>query len=102
MVELMPSLLFLTTQLHEEIESGKVQLTMEAARAGDQLEGDGVLPVRAGHDRAGGLWKHRKDRAADQESDQSGATEGHTDSVPIHTSHFRSNWSCRWRGGSRC
>jgi len=33
--------------LHEEIESGKVQLTMEA-RGCDQLEGDGVLPVRAG------------------------------------------------------
>jgi chemotaxis protein MotB len=92
MVELMPSLLFLTTQLHEEIESGKVQLTMEARGLVISLKETAFFPSGQDTIALAGYGSIEKIAAQIKKVTNPVRLEGHTDSVPIHTSHFRSNW----------
>lgn len=90
--ELLPSMQFLTKELDKEIKDGKVQVHLEPRglvislreaaffRSGD----DSVNPDAYGPlDTIAGLL----DKLPNQIR-----LEGHTDSLPIHNSRFRSNW----------
>ncbi|MGO9096901.1 MAG: flagellar motor protein MotB [Bryobacteraceae bacterium] len=92
MVELMPSLLFLTTELHEEIESGKVQLNMEARGLVISLKETAFFPSGQDTIAQAGYGSIEKIAAQIKKVTNPVRLEGHTDSVPIHNSHFRSNW----------
>jgi chemotaxis protein MotB len=92
MVELMPSLLFLTTELHEEIESGKVQLTLEARGLVISLKETAFFPSGQDTIALAGYGSIGKIAAQIKRVTNPVRLEGHTDSVPIHNSHFRSNW----------
>jgi chemotaxis protein MotB len=90
--ELLPSLKVLSEELKKEIESGKLQVSMEArgltvsfkeaslfASGDDTISGEAFKSVA-------------KVATAIDKLPNPVRLEGHTDSVPIHTSRFRSNW----------
>ncbi|MBK9167840.1 MAG: OmpA family protein [Bryobacterales bacterium] len=90
--ELVPSLDLLKEELKAEIDSGMLQVHMEARglvvslreaaffAPGDDSVNSGVFPVL---ERVAGIVSALPNRIR---------LEGHTDSVPIHTARFRSNW----------
>ena len=91
-VELAPSLKVLNEQLQKEIQDGKIEISMEPRglvvslkqaaffSSGTDLIDSNTMPVIG--------------KLADALNAVSNPLriEGHTDSVPIHTSRFRSNW----------
>ncbi|HWR50585.1 MAG TPA: flagellar motor protein MotB [Bryobacteraceae bacterium] len=90
--ELLPSLEYLTRELKKEIESGKLQLRMESrglvvslTEAAFFHSGEaGILPAtHESLDKIAGVIAKLPNPVR---------LEGHTDSVPIHNSRFRSNW----------
>jgi len=90
--ELVPSLQYLTSALAAEIQNGEIELHMEPRGLVVSLRQAAFFP-------SGGDTVDPKTYAS---LDKIGATlrnlpngvrlEGHTDSVPIHTARFRSNW----------
>ncbi len=92
MAELLPSLKVLSEQLKSEIQSGKIQISMEPRglvvsfkQAALFPSGEDVVSVGA----IEALGKVAKALAAIPNPVR---LEGHTDSVPIKTARFRSNW----------
>jgi chemotaxis protein MotB len=91
-VELTPSLQVLSRELKKEVEEGRIQISMEPRGlvvsfkeaalfpSGEAVITPEVYPTLA------------KIAAAINELPNPVRLEGHTDSVPIHTSRFRSNW----------
>lgn len=91
-VELMPSLKVLSAELKQEIESGKITVSMEARglaisfrEAALFASGEDVVSPEAAE-------SIRKVADAINKIPNPVRFEGHTDSVPIHTARFRSNW----------
>lgn len=91
-VELEPSEQALKAELKLEIESGKIRITMEARglvlslrEAAFFSSGDDAVDPRT-------YVSIGKIAAAILKIPNPVRLEGHTDSVPIHTSRFRSNW----------
>jgi chemotaxis protein MotB len=90
--ELLPSLNYLTTQLDQEIKAGKIEVHMEGRGLVISLKeaayfpsgGDNIAPETSG--------SIDKIAAAIRKLPNQVRLEGHTDSVPIHTDRFRSNW----------
>lgn len=84
---------YLKRQLHEEIASGKIQVTREPRgiviglreRAFFPSGGDGIYPSA--------FDSMAKVASIIRSVPNSVRLEGHTDSVPIHNDRFRSNWS---------
>jgi chemotaxis protein MotB len=90
--ELLPSLNYLTTELDQEIKAGKIEVHLEPRGLIVSLKqaayfpsgGDTIAPETAG--------SIQKIAAAIHGLPNLVRLEGHTDSVPIHTDRFRSNW----------
>jgi chemotaxis protein MotB len=90
--ELLPSLQFLTRELQDEIKAGKIQVRLEPRGLVISLQqaaffpsgGDGVEPRS--------LASIQKVASMLKELPNPVRLEGHTDSVPIHTARFRTNW----------
>ncbi len=90
--ELVPSLKVLTEELKKEIESGRIQISMQPrglvvsfTQAALFPSGEDVISP----DAYDGL---EKVAAAASKLPNPIRLEGHTDSIPIHTPRFRSNW----------
>jgi chemotaxis protein MotB len=92
LAELMPSLQRLTSELQKEISEGKIQVSLEQRGLVISLKQAAFFPSG-------------EDGVADETFDSIGKVaavirtlpnpvrlEGHTDSIPIHNSRFRSNW----------
>lgn len=90
--ELAPSLKLLTEQLADEIREGKVQIHMEARGLVISFRQAALFP--SGQDEiARDTWPSiGKIAAAMKQIPNPVRLEGHTDSVPIHNTRFRSNW----------
>jgi chemotaxis protein MotB len=91
-VELLPSQRFLKEVLESEIRSGKVQVQMQSRGLVVSLQeaaffspGDATVSVQS-YSTIGNIAK------AIAEVPNPVRLEGHTDSIPIHNSRFRSNW----------
>jgi chemotaxis protein MotB len=92
LAELLPSLQILSKELEEEIKAGEIQINMEArglvisfAQAALFPSGEDVISA----DALPGLGKVA---AAIAQVPNPVRLEGHTDSRPIHTARFHSNW----------
>ena len=91
-VELLPSLQRLNKQLEEEIKNGKVEMRLEPRGLVVSLRESAFFP--SGTDRLAADSTPILEKIASVIAPLSNAVqlEGHTDSVPIHNSRFRSNW----------
>jgi chemotaxis protein MotB len=91
-VELLPSLQRLNKQLEEEIKNGKVEMRLEPRGLVVSLRESAFFP--SGTDRlapdSGPILE--KIAAVIGPLPNSIQLEGHTDSIPIHNTRFRSNW----------
>jgi len=92
LAELMPSLQILSKELEEEIKSGRMQLSMgprgltvSFRQAALFPSGEDVIAPEA----YGAIEKVAR---AMKKIPNPARLEGHTDSLPIHNSRFRSNW----------
>lgn len=90
--ELLPSLQLITQELREEIKSGKIEVDLEHRGLVISLReaaffpsgGDTLLPdCFPSIEKMAAVLRNQPNRLR---------LEGHTDSVPIHTSRFRNNW----------
>jgi chemotaxis protein MotB len=92
LVELMPSLEVLSAELRKEIESGKIKISMEAR--GLAISFKEATLFASGDDSVSkdAYESILKVAAAIHKLPNPVRLEGHTDSRPIHTTRFRSNW----------
>src|SRR5579864_1969050 len=90
--ELLPSMEYLTRELQEEIETGKIQMRLEARGLIISLREAAFFGSGDDAINAGSLASIGKMAAVLQTLPNPVRLEGHTDSVPIHNSRFRSNW----------
>jgi len=90
--ELMPSLKLLNEALEHEISTGKIELHMEARGLVVSLHEGGFF--ESGDDKVipGSFPAIAKIAAVVQDLPNPVRLEGHTDSVPIHSERFDSNW----------
>lgn len=90
--ELMPSLHYLTTELDREIKAGKIEVHLEGRGLVISLKEAAYFP--SGGDAIAAETSASIDKIATaiRELPNQVRLEGHTDSVPIHTERFRSNW----------
>jgi chemotaxis protein MotB len=91
-VELLPSLQMLTKELEQEVKSGKLQLSMGARGLTISFAQAALFP--SGEDEISPDFYPTIQKIAEsmKQIPNPVRTEGHTDSVPIHNSRFRSNW----------
>ena len=90
--ELAPSMQFLTKELQSEIKTGKIELRLEARGLVVSLRQAAFFP--SGEDTIDVKTFPTMDKIAStiKGLPNSVRLEGHTDSVPIHTARYRSNW----------
>jgi chemotaxis protein MotB len=89
---LMPSMKFLTEALSNEIKQGKVEMHLEPRGLVISLR-EGAFFPSGGDDIAPSSLGTIDHIAATIRALPNGVRlEGHTDSIPIHNAHFRSNW----------
>jgi chemotaxis protein MotB len=92
LAELLPSLKVLSADLKKEIEAGQIQISMESRGLVVSFKQASLFP--SGDDEVSGGAQEAlgKMAAAIAKIPNPVRLEGHTDSVPIKTSRFRSNW----------
>jgi chemotaxis protein MotB len=90
--ELLPSMEYLTRELQEEIKTGKIQMRLEARGLIISLREAAFFGSGDDAINAGSVASIGKMAAVLQTLPNPVRLEGHTDSVPIHNSRFRSNW----------
>ena len=90
--ELLPSLKVLSEDLRKEIESGKIKVSMESR--GLAISFKEAMLFASGEDiiDPAAFDSIAKVAAAVNRLPNPVRLEGHTDSLPIHTARFRSNW----------
>ena len=90
--ELIPSMKFLTKALEAEIKDGKVEIRLQPRGLVVSLRQAAFFP--SGEDSIEPKTYPSVEKIAEtiRKLPNSVRLEGHTDSVPIHTSRFRSNW----------
>jgi chemotaxis protein MotB len=90
--ELLPSLNYLTHALEQEIKDGKIEVHLEPRGLVVSLRQATFFP--SGEDTIDPATYDSIDKIADtiEKLPNSVRLEGHTDSIPIHTARFRSNW----------
>ena len=90
--ELLPSLTYLTQALQAEIKDGKIEIHLEPRGLVVSLRQAAFFP--SGEDTLDPAAFDSIDKIADtiRKLPNSVRLEGHTDSIPIHTARFRSNW----------
>ncbi len=91
-LELAPSLTTLTANLKEEIQSGKVELSLEPRGLVVSLKQTAFFPSGTDVIDPETYDTLAKVATALNSVHNPLRIEGHTDSVPIHTNRFRSNW----------
>jgi len=92
LAELLPSLQYLTQALNKEIREGKIELHLEPRGLVVSLRQGAFFP--SGEDTIDPATMGSIDKIAEtiRKLPNSVRLEGHTDSIPIHTARFRSNW----------
>lgn len=90
--ELIPSMKFLTKALEAELKDGKVEIRLQQRGLVVSLRQAAFFP--SGEDSIEPKTYPSLEKIAEtiRKLPNSVRLEGHTDSVPIHTSRFRSNW----------
>jgi chemotaxis protein MotB len=91
-LELTPSLKSLSKELENEIKAGKVEVNLEPRGLVVSLKQAAFFPSGTDTIDPSTFPIIAKLAAALKEVSNPLQVEGHTDSVPIHTAHFRSNW----------
>lgn len=91
-VELLPSLNYLNQALEKEIQGGKLQVRLEARGLVISLREATFFPSGEDHIDPATYPTLEKIAGTLRSLPNPVRLEGHTDSVPIHTSRFRSNW----------
>lgn len=92
LVELLPSLQVLTEELKVEIESGRIQVSMESRGLVVSFTQAALFPSGEDVISPDALPGLEKVAAAIIKIPNPARLEGHTDSVPISTPRFHSNW----------
>ena len=90
--ELLPSLQVLSKELEQEIKSGKLQVSMGARGLTISFTQAALFPSGEDVLAQDTFTTIEKIAAAVNEIPNPVRLEGHTDAIPIHNSHFRSNW----------
>ncbi|HTS47917.1 MAG TPA: flagellar motor protein MotB [Bryobacteraceae bacterium] len=90
--ELLPSLTVLSKELEQEIKSGKLQLSMGARGLTISFTQAALFPSGEDVIAPDTVKTIRKIAVAVNQIPNPVRLEGHTDAVPIHNAHFRSNW----------
>ena len=90
--ELLPSTQFLNRALAEEIYAGRIAVHLEARGLVISLRQAAFFPSGGDAIAASGLSSLEKISHTIRDLPNSVRFEGHTDSAPIHTRRFRSNW----------
>lgn len=91
-VELMPSMKVLSAALKKDIDTGKINISMEPRGLAISFK-EATLFASGDDSVAPGAYESiSKVAAAIGKLPNPVRLEGHTDSVPIHTARFRSNW----------
>jgi len=90
--ELLPTLAYLNTVLQHEVQSGEMWIHLEARGLVVSLQQATFFP--SGEDRLdpATYFSLEKVATAIRQLPNPVRLEGHTDSLPIHTARFRSNW----------
>ena len=90
--ELLPSLNYLNAQLHNEIASGKMRVTLEGRGLVISLQQATFFP--SGEDTIDPATYPSLEKVATaiRQLPNPVRLEGHTDAMPIHTARFRNNW----------
>jgi chemotaxis protein MotB len=91
--QLLPSLEYLSTELKSEIETGKVNLKLQARGLVISLQEAAFFPSGEDTIDPATYASIGKIATAILKVDNPVKLEGHTDSVPIHNARFRSNWA---------
>ena len=91
-VELLPSLKVLSKQLEQEVKSGKIQISMGVRGLTISFEQAALFPSGEDEIALDAYPSLAKISEALKQIPNPARLEGHTDSVPIHNSRFRSNW----------
>ena len=92
LAELLPSYKLLTTELKREIESGRIQVSLEARGLTISFKQAALFPSGEDVITPDALDSITKVAEAINKLPNPVRLEGHTDSIPIHTARFRSNW----------
>lgn len=92
MIELLPSLKILSKELEEEIRKGTMQVSMQQRRLTISFAQAALFPSGADDIDPASYPSIEKVARAMRQIPNPVRLEGHTDSVPIHTARFRSNW----------
>jgi len=92
LVELMPSLQKLASELHTDIEEGKIQLNLEQRGLVISLKQAAFFPSGEDGVADNTYGSLEKVAAVIKTLPNPVRLEGHTDSIPIHNSRYRSNW----------
>src|SRR5260370_435207 len=90
--ELLPSLQMLRSQLKQEIDSGMLQVSMEARGVVVSLRQAAFFPPGQDTIDAGTYVTIQKLATVILAVPNKVRLEGHTDAVPIHNARYRSNW----------
>jgi chemotaxis protein MotB len=91
-VELLPSLKVLTRELKDEIEKGTIQVSMQPRGLTVSFRQAALFPSGGDEIAPEAFTSIEKVARAMRQIPNPARLEGHTDSVPIHNSRFRSNW----------
>ncbi len=92
LAELLPSLKILTEQLKKEIASGIIQISMEPRGLTISFKQAALFPSGGDQISPEAYESIGKIAEAINQIPNPVRLEGHTDSVPIHTARFNSNW----------
>ena len=92
LAQLLPSLQVLSTELHEEIRAGKIQITMTDRGLSVSFAQAALFPSGEDFISADAYDSIGKVAAAIGRLPNPVRLEGHTDAVPINTARFHSNW----------
>jgi chemotaxis protein MotB len=90
--ELLPSMQYLSQALATEIDAGRIAVHLEARGLVISLRQAAFFPSGGDAIAASGLSSLEKISHTIRDLPNSVRFEGHTDSAPIHTRRFRSNW----------
>jgi len=92
MAELVPSMKLLTEELKDEIAAGRIRINMEPRGLVVSFQQAALFPSGGDDVSPGSLEAMGKLAGAIAKLPNPIRLEGHTDSVPIKTARFRSNW----------
>lgn len=90
--ELMPSMKYLTQALANEIKDGKIDVHLESRGLVVSLRQAAFFPSGGDELATANAGSMAKIAGAIRDLPNPVRLEGHTDSIPIHNEHFRSNW----------